>query len=156
MFLVHLLDDLTPEPRRPELYALGRELIRRSTTDGQPPADRDPAVLAFAGLTPDQPTPMGPTAAALRKGLRHRVSRWADDIVGQLRARLRDRIAEDATDHHVLTTVIARRGDIVADPGWFDVELALDEVTLPVRAAGLDTDPGWVPALGCVVRFRYV
>jgi hypothetical protein len=36
------------------------------------------------------------------------------------------------------------------------VLLDLDSATVEVRAAGLDLDPGWLPVLGCAVRFRYV
>jgi hypothetical protein len=31
----------------------------------------------------------------------------------------------------------------------------LDAVSLPVRLAGLDRDPGWVPAFGRVVLFHF-
>jgi hypothetical protein len=56
----------------------------------------------------------------------------------------------------LLAAVVHRRAEIVADPGWIDVELDLDEVSVDLRAAGLDLDPGWLPTIGCVVRFRYV
>ena len=37
-----------------------------------------------------------------------------------------------------------------------DIHLPMDSVDIPVRAPpGLDVDPGWVPWLGTVVRFRY-
>ena len=41
------------------------------------------------------------------------------------------------------------------EPGWVDVELDLEEVSTAVRRAGLDLDPGYLPWLGVVVRFRY-
>jgi hypothetical protein len=33
--------------------------------------------------------------------------------------------------------------------------MPLDSVDLDIRRAGLDLDPGWVPWLGVVVRYRY-
>jgi hypothetical protein len=44
---------------------------------------------------------------------------------------------------------------IVADPGWLEVRLNVDDVDLMVRRAGLDLDPGWLDWLGTVVVFRY-
>jgi hypothetical protein len=36
------------------------------------------------------------------------------------------------------------------------MHLPADEVSIEIRRGGLDRDPGWVPWLGVVVRFRYV
>jgi hypothetical protein len=36
-----------------------------------------------------------------------------------------------------------------------DVVMALAAVSLPIRRAGLDADPGWVPGLARVVRFHF-
>jgi hypothetical protein len=44
---------------------------------------------------------------------------------------------------------------VVADPGWIEVHLSLDDVSTPLRRARLDLDPGWVPWLGVVLRFVY-
>ena len=44
---------------------------------------------------------------------------------------------------------------MVADPAWLEVRFALDDADVRVRRAGLDLDPGWLPWLGCVVRFVY-
>ena len=73
-----------------------------------------------------------------------------------LRARLEGRELAAVPETALLAAVVYRRAEIVADPGWIDVELDLDEVSVDLRAAGLDLDPGWLPAIGCVVRFRYV
>jgi hypothetical protein len=50
---------------------------------------------------------------------------------------------------------VGRRGRIVAEPGWVEVMLDLNEIDVDIRVAGLDLDPGWVPWLGAAVRFRY-
>jgi hypothetical protein len=55
----------------------------------------------------------------------------------------------------VLQFVCQRRAAIVADPGWIEVRLSLDEVSTEIRRVGLDLDPDYVPWLGVVVRFVY-
>jgi hypothetical protein len=36
-----------------------------------------------------------------------------------------------------------------------DLHFPLAELPLAVRLAGLDRDPGWIPAVGCDVRFHF-
>lgn len=54
-----------------------------------------------------------------------------------------------------VTRVAHRPGRVVAVPGWIELHLPLDGVDLDIRRAGLDTDPGWIPWLGAVVRHVY-
>jgi hypothetical protein len=42
-----------------------------------------------------------------------------------------------------------------ASAGRVDVYLTLAHLPLALRLAGLDRDPGWVPAAGCDVRFHF-
>jgi hypothetical protein len=42
-----------------------------------------------------------------------------------------------------------------ASAGRLDVHLTLAHLPLALRFAGLDRDPGWVPAAGCDVRFHF-
>jgi len=133
---------------RPVLHELGRQLLVRAAPDAGPPAAEDPALLAFCGLSPGSapPRPLaGP--AAKRTGLA------ADSVVSALRARVTGPYRADPA---LLLGVCRRHAVIHADPGWIDVDLRLDEVSVDVRRAGLDLDPGYLPWLGCVVRFRYV
>lgn len=48
-----------------------------------------------------------------------------------------------------LSARIERRGDRV------DVRFSLHHLPLAIRLAGLDRDPGWVPASGCDLRFHF-
>jgi hypothetical protein len=43
----------------------------------------------------------------------------------------------------------------VSDSTHVDLHAALHAVRLPVRLAGLDVNPGWLPWLGRVVTFHY-
>jgi len=53
-------------------------------------------------------------------------------------------------------TLVRRSGVVSASRTHVDVVLPLGSVAMPVRRQALDTDPGWVPWLGRVVRFHYV
>jgi len=112
---------------------------------------RDPALAAFSGLGPAEPPPWrtGPVAtAAESRAVRRLAERWAQAAASAL-----GRPAGEGAA--TVRAMAARRGTVVFAPGWIEVVLALDEVDVDVRVAGLDLDPGWVPWLGCVLRYRY-
>jgi hypothetical protein len=135
---------------RPVLHELGRQLLVRAAPGAEPAGADDPARLAFCGLSPrsDAPRPPEPRAREL-------IGLDADSVVAALRERLPEP-TPDRGDPALLLSVCRRHAVIHADPGWIDVDLRLDEVSVDVRRAGLDLDPGYLPWLGCVVRFRYV
>jgi hypothetical protein len=54
-----------------------------------------------------------------------------------------------------LAPLLARRAELRIDPGWIEARFDLDDVSIDVRRAGLDLDPGYLPWLGAVVRFTY-
>jgi hypothetical protein len=111
----------------------------------------DPAALAFAGLEPDRTPPSHneapPTASEMSAIAVHRAA-----LVDALRVAL-DR-PNDADDD-LLTGILRRPACITADPGWIDARFSLSDVSIDIRRAGLDLDPGWTPWLGVVVRFVY-
>jgi hypothetical protein len=106
----------------------------------------DPALLAVCGL------PRHPVAAPFTDDEQTRVETFASRWIARTAERM-DLIDEDPAD--VCLRVALRSGSIVAEPGWIEVHLDLDDVDIDVRRAGLDLDPGWIPWLGCVVRFCY-
>ena len=116
-----------------------------------PLAGDDPALAAFAGLDPAEPSAWdaGPPATAVERAAVDRLAeRWSAAT-----ARALDRPPTEAAA--TVRAVAARHGTVAYSPGWIEVGLALDEVDVDVRMAGLDLDPGWVPWLGCVLRYRY-
>jgi hypothetical protein len=135
---------------RPVLHELSRQLLVRAAPAAEPPGADDPARLAFCGLAPGSDPPRPPERRA-----RELIGLDASSVVAVLRERLPDP-APDRGDPALLFSVCRRHAVIHADPGWIDVDLRLDEVSVDVRRAGLDLDPGYLPWLGCVVRFRYV
>src|SRR5262249_27148510 len=111
----------------------------------------DPALTAFSGLSPAEPPPgrTGPVAtAAESRAVGRLAGRWAQAAASAL-GRPAGGGAATARGR------AARRAAGVCAPGWIEVVLALAEVDVDVRVAGLDLDPGWVPWLGCVLRYRY-
>jgi hypothetical protein len=111
----------------------------------------DPAALAFAGLGPERTPPSRneapPTTSEMSAIAVHRAA-----LVDALRVAL-DRPGE--ADDDLLTGILRRLACITADPGWIDARFSLSDVSIDIRRAGLDLDPGWTPWLGVVVRFVY-
>jgi hypothetical protein len=111
----------------------------------------DPALAAFAGLGPAEPPPWRtcpPATAGETRAVRRLAERWAQAAASAL-----GRPAGEGAA--TVRALAARRGTVVFAPAWIEVVFALDEVDVDVRVAGLDLDPGWIPWLGCVLRYRY-
>ena len=51
--------------------------------------------------------------------------------------------------------LLCRRGAIEWTTTHVDLRMNVNDVDIAVRIAGLDANPGWVPALGRVVTFHY-
>jgi hypothetical protein len=130
-------------PLRWALHCLSLELV---------PADaHDPGVLAFCGLQPDKPPP-GKDEPAMGRAEARRFEQWRERLVAVLCDDLGWRQMSDA---HLLQRLCGRKARIVAEPGWIEVFLALADVCLDIRKAGLDLDPGFIPWLGVVIKFHY-
>jgi hypothetical protein len=111
----------------------------------------DPAALAFAGLPPHAEPPLA-VAEPMTEAEAIAIQTLAARIVGRLRASLEWPDEPGAT---LTEFVCHRRAEIVAEPGWIEVKLSLDEVSTEIRRAGLDLDPGYIPWLGVVMKFGY-
>lgn len=141
-----LLEDAThwPDGLRPALHSLALHL--------QPMPARDPAALAFCGLAPAAEPPRASRAPS--PALQAAQCAALDEARERLLAALAHRVP-DWRGPALLHRVLQRRARIVADPGWIDVRLSLRDVSLQLRRAALDLDPGFVPWLGVVLRFVY-
>jgi hypothetical protein len=151
LFFLHVLDELrlpkelalapSQRPLRWRLHRLALALV--------PLEADDPAALAFAGLACDNP--FAHEAPPTRDELDQ-----AAAVAHRCVERLAERIGRPRDDRAELVSSVCRREAAIAfDPGWTDVHLRLADVDLDLRRAGLDLDPGYVPWLGCVVRFVY-
>ncbi|HNS02245.1 MAG TPA: hypothetical protein PKM78_07680 [Anaerolineae bacterium] len=154
------LDDLAADPLWAALAAIdGRE-------PGQPPgarfaAFRDSLHIPAAWLAwlddadVDQTidlAPIAPLDGSLLAGVSRDMRRWLAAVTPLLRQMLVGALG-DAED--VAAELLLRRGQLYVTSSHVDLMLPLAAVSLPVRIAGLDFDPGWLPRFGRVVRFHY-
>jgi hypothetical protein len=120
----------------------------------QPLPPDDAAALAFCGLTPEARPPSEEVAppSPEEESLLHSV---AEDIRIALAETLSDAFGETHLPERTLRFVCRRSARVLADPGWIELRFSLQDVSTPIRAAGLDLDPNYVPWLGVVIRFVY-
>lgn len=80
--------------------------------------------------------------------------RWFAAMASCLRARLARALGVD-DGHAVIARVCRQAASVHCSHGAIDVHLALADLPLEIRLAGLDRDPGWIPAAGRSVSFRF-
>ena len=78
-------------------------------------------------------------------------ARWLHHWLAYMTARLSRTLGVDDA------AALLCRHDAVVEVGVaaVDVHLALASLPLPIRFAGLDRDPGWIPAAGRSLMFRF-
>jgi hypothetical protein len=82
------------------------------------------------------------------------LEQWLDWIVPYVRARLcRAFGIDDESDPAAL--LCRQRASISLTAVHLDIFFSLSEHPLEIRSAGLDRDPGWVPAAGRFIRFHF-
>ena len=84
----------------------------------------------------------------------NRIERWTRWICEYLRVRL-ERALGIGPAEDLVTILFARAARVDVSPARIDVFLALSELPVEIRLAGLDRDPGWVPAAGRAIAFHY-
>ena len=111
----------------------------------------DPAVLVFSGMGlgsedtwEEEGYPTEEEFAAIHA--------WVAWVTDHLQRRMR---LVGLPENELMAFVCRRPAEIVSDPGWIEVKFALREVSTEIRRAALDLDPGYIPWLGIVLRFRY-
>ncbi|HVF42545.1 MAG TPA: hypothetical protein VM936_06025, partial [Pyrinomonadaceae bacterium] len=90
---------------------------------------------------------------AARARARTPLSRWLACMSAYARARLCYALGCDARALPRLLFAHAARVSVTTT--HVDVVMALSELPVEVRVAGLDRDPGWVPAAGRYVAFHF-
>lgn len=147
------LDGLLADPAMAD-WPLPAMLHRLAMTLLPPMRPVDPAALAFAGVLPDAVPPdviepgdwrRAPDAVAAAA-----LDEAAQRIIDELAARL-----PEWAGPALVQRVAERSAVIAADPGWIEVRLRLADVSVALRRAALDLDPGTLPWLGVVLRFSY-
>lgn len=150
--------DLTGDPLWPALGRLaGREAgtlpgvtIRGDDAFRLPAAWR--ASTAAHGVPRSRRRLRGPLVAALNAGAR----RWLGLVLPYVRRDLDRAVGTtEAGPPNLAGVLLLRPARIRLTSSHVDVVMALDSVSLPVRRAGLDGDPGWAPEFGRVIRFHF-
>jgi hypothetical protein len=78
---------------------------------------------------------------------------WLTHAVPYVRHRLAEALGVPAAEAGAM--VIAGAARIHLTSSHVDVVFPLDHIALPLRMAGLDRDPGWMPAYGRVITFHF-
>jgi hypothetical protein len=157
-----------PSSDRPWLYAFvdDRLLVRHplgftaiDVPAGPDPAGRLAAEISRCRIPGSIVVPMPLTAVAARRYRAGDVagdaySRWvartAEYVGTRLRLALGTRVS--ATAARIL---LRRSAVIVADSERVDVRFSLSDHPVVIRAAGLDRNPGWIPATGRTIAFQF-
>lgn len=128
--------------------ALRMVLWRLATSSLGAPAS-DAAVRAFCGGWQPPASLLDDSGALLLPAALLRISRQTAFELGEL---LQRRLPDDGFS---LGALCQRPGILQFEPGWIELHLPLQCADTRLRRAALDLDPGWLPWLGCVVRFIY-
>ena len=120
--------------------------VRRTAV---PPRQAAQAIVdAFPGLGSAQVAPAAPPALP-----RGGTARWIALLAGVIAARLEMALGVPAAQTPAL--LCRHPGRVRSGRGRLDVELPLAGLPITVRMAGLDRDPGWIPAAGHAIAFRF-
>ncbi len=119
---------------------------------------RHPAGFSLADLDAAAPWPGAwgesfterPARAARRLDM---PQRWLAHLSRYVRARCA--LALQVPRSQVPAFVLRHRARVARVAEGVTVHLSLADLPLPLRIAGLDRDPGWLPAAGCGVRFVF-
>ncbi len=100
--------------------------------------------------------PLMPVAArtSLTREPSRPLARWIARLGGYADARLRVALALGAHTR-VGPVLLEHRARVLVSPSHVDVVLKLAELPLEVRIAGLDRNPGWIPAAGRHVALHF-
>jgi len=81
---------------------------------------------------------------------------WLERVLGFVRYLLARALGEPSLDPDGLAEILlCKRGQLLAGRTHIDLHMSMDEINLPIRRAGLDRDPSWIPDLGRIVLFHF-
>jgi hypothetical protein len=92
--------------------------------------------------------------ASLPRESRVPLRRWIGRLGAYAAARIQVALG-DSDRRHAVDTVLRRRATVFTTETHVDVSLSLSSLAIEIRLAGLDRDPGWIPAAGRFVAFHF-
>jgi hypothetical protein len=81
--------------------------------------------------------------------------RWLERTLPYLHFRLRLALGADTRHEDLGERLLCYAARVYLSSAHLDVVLRLSDVSVALRRAGLDRDPGWLPELGRVVLFHF-
>lgn len=95
-------------------------------------------------------------AGSLAEGLNPHLTRWLEFVLPYIRVRMRQSLGLAGTGNCDLqSALLLRRGRLYVTSTHVDLVMNLADVSVPIRMAGLDRNPGWLPDFGRVVLFHF-
>lgn len=95
-------------------------------------------------------------AGSLAEGLHPHLTRWLEFVLPYIGVRLRQSFGLAGTGNRDLqAALLLRRGRLYVTSTHVDLVMNLADVSVPIRMAGLDCNPGWLPEFGRVVLFHF-
>ncbi len=88
----------------------------------------------------------------LLEGLNPQLLHWLEWVWPYVRIRLSQALGGR---QDVAQAVLLYPARLYVTSSHIDLVMSLDDISLPVRLAGLDRDPGWLPTWGRVVKFHF-
>ena len=101
--------------------------------------------------------PIDITNNPLLAGLAPDLTQWLAFVLPAIRLWLHEKLAErDPNSSLILQpSAFQKNGRLYLSSSHVDIVMPLNSISLPVRLAGLDLDPGWLPDYGRVIQFHY-
>ncbi len=128
----------------------GRSAVERPGERFNPPPEDPGRSDILIGDRASLPSPSG-TASPLEPP---KLRKWLDRVIQEMEGRLSRAIPAWA-DGPLLPRLIRQRAWVETFDSTIQVRFRLADHPVVVRLAGLDRDPGWIPAAGRTVQFFY-
>jgi hypothetical protein len=155
---------LTPFTPGPVQHRIDRDRLTIWHAEGfaiiDVPAETDPAaqlageLAAYVGaIGPAHAAPAAPSLEIAPVSPADPAQDWVARLVPYVRARLRRALGIE--DDEIVARLLVHTARVHATATHVDVVLPLDALPIEVRFAGLDRDPGWVPAAGRFIAFHF-
>lgn len=90
------------------------------------------------------------------EGINGELLQWLSSVLPYMRYRLLQALAPSGNESlDLISTLLLCRGRLYISSTHVDLVMNINNISLPVRMAGLDRDPGWLPGFGRVVKFHF-
>lgn len=100
--------------------------------------------------------PVDSLSSPLLGGVNPHLTRWVAMGLPYIRFRLHQALRRSAAEPLDLDKTLLRyRGRLYVTSSHVDLVMRLEDISIPVRLAGLDGNPGWIPDFARVVLFHF-